>query len=51
MRALDTTSYTQIGLIMLVGLAARTRSSSWKFRQAEARAGESIVQAALDGAK
>jgi len=50
-RALDNNVYTQIGLIMLVGLAAKNAILIVEFARIRRGQGESIVQAALDGAK
>jgi HAE1 family hydrophobic/amphiphilic exporter-1/multidrug efflux pump len=51
MRNLDNNVYTQIGLIMLVGLAAKNAILIVEFARLKRGQGESIVQAALDGAK
>jgi len=51
MRSLDNNVYTQIGLIMLVGLAAKNAILIVEFARLKRDEGESIVQAALDGAK
>ncbi len=51
MRSLDNNVYTQIGLIMLVGLAAKNAILIVEFARLKREQGEPIVQAALDGAK
>src|SRR5258706_16369600 len=51
MRGLDNNVYTQIGLIMLVGLAAKNAILIVEFARLKRGQGEPIVQAALDGAK
>ncbi len=51
LRGLDNNVYTQIGLIMLIGLAAKNAILIVEFAKLRRDAGEPIVQAALDGAK
>jgi len=51
MRSLDNNVYTQIGLIMLIGLNAKNAILIVEFARIKRAQGESIVQAALDGAK
>jgi len=51
LRHLDNNVYTQIGLIMLIGLAAKNAILIVEFAMLKRREGEPIEQAALEGAK
>jgi hydrophobe/amphiphile efflux-1 (HAE1) family protein len=51
LRHMDNNVYTQIGLIMLIGLAAKNAILIVEFARLKRAQGESIEQSALDGAK
>src|SRR5205807_1097526 len=50
-RRLDNNVYAQIGLIMLIGLSAKNAILIVEFARAELEKGETVVQAALNGAR